>query len=157
MLRPALIAGKPNAALNRYRRTWWRRRGVRLSPHFTVHEFNCHDGSVVPINSGAALVRLCRDYLEPMRAKFGACHVLSGYRHRVYNAGIGGARNSQHIYEETPDSVAADVRFARGNPREWAEFAYDLRRRLGKGGIGVYMRSGFVHVDNRPYRADWRG
>jgi uncharacterized protein YcbK (DUF882 family) len=27
----------------------------------------------------------------------------------------------------------------------------------GRGGIGVYVRPGFVHVDNRRYSATWSG
>ena len=118
-------------------------------------EFDCHDGRKVPAAAVPALKRLCRDVLEPMRAKFGPCRVLSGYRPADYNQKIGGARYSQHIYELTPDSVAADVRFQQGSPKEWAAYA---RKLLGKkGGVGRYDRSGFVHADNRPYRADWHG
>ena len=46
------------------------------------------------------MVKLCNTYLEPMRKKFGVARVLSGYRHELYNRLIGGARHSQHIYEE---------------------------------------------------------
>ena len=55
-------------------------------------------------------------FLEPIRAKFGPCLVLSGYRHTLYNAAIGGARQSQHIYEDGFESVAADIRFGKGSP-----------------------------------------
>lgn len=134
------------------RRRQIRRHGEQASEHFNVSEFDCHDGTRVPKAAYPALRRLCEDVLEPMRAQFGACHVTSGYRHRSYNASIGGASQSQHIYDDGPDSVAADVSFARGNPAEWARFA----RGLGKGGVGQYDRSGFVHVDNGP-RRDWWG
>ena len=67
-----------------------------------------------------------------MRIRFGTTTVLSGYRHRNYNAGIGGAKYSQHIYDDSPASVAADLRFAKDTPAEWAAFA----RRLGVGGVG---------------------
>ena len=97
-------------------------------------------------------------YLEPMRAKFGSCVVLSGYRHRAYNRRIGGAMFSQHIYDVTPGTVAADVRFARGGPRNWGAYAKELRGKYRKGGgIGIYIASDFVHVDNRTYNADWSG
>lgn len=139
----------------------------RLSAHFSVREFACRDGSPVPVAAIPAIERLCRDVLEPLRAQFGPCLVLSGYRTRSYNARIGGARYSQHIYDVTPDSVAADVRFARGTPAQWRKAARKAMvraygRRPGTwlrraGGIGLYVRSGFIHVDNRPYRAEWRG
>ena len=137
----------------------------QLSAHFTLPEFNCHDGTPVPRVAIPALERLCRDVLEPLRAEFGSCTVLSGYRHRAYNASIGGAPQSQHIYDLTPDSVAVDIRFVRGDPVAWRKAArramvkaYGRRGWLRKaGGIGLYVRSGFVHVDSRPYRAEWQG
>jgi hypothetical protein len=125
----------------------------QLSPHFHVREFACKDGRQVPDLALPALKRLVVDYLEPMRAAFGPCHVLSGYRPADYNRRIGGATFSQHIYELTPTSVAADLTFRTGNPAAWARFA----EQLGAGGVGRYDRSGFVHVDNRPDRARWTG
>ena len=93
-----------------------------------------------------------------MRAKFGACTVLSGYRHRAYNRAIGGAMYSQHIYDVTPDTVAADLRFVKGAPKNWAAYAKTLRAKYKKGGgVGIYIASDFVHVDNRHYNADWSG
>jgi Peptidase M15 len=142
------------------RRAFWAKESNEaLSPHFHAAEFACHDGSLVPITARPGLVALCRVFLEPMRSKFGACYVLSGYRHVAYNADIGGARHSQHIYEESFESVAADLRFAKGTPAQWSAEAKRLRtsRNRGHGGVGRYDRAGFVHVDNRPYKADWVG
>lgn len=126
--------------------------GEQMSEHFKAGEFDCHDGRKVPEAAYPALRRLCRDVLEPMRDRFGPCRVTSGYRPADYNRAIGGAAQSQHIYEIGPESVAADVSFARGTPAQWAAFA----RELGKGGVGQYDRSGFCHVDNGP-RRDWWG
>lgn len=125
----------------------------QLTAHFNIREFDCKDGTPVPAIAVPALTALCRRFLEPMRAQFGPCHVVSGYRHEAYNRRIGGARYSQHIYELTPASVAADVVFRLGTPAEWARLA----DQLGAGGVGRYDRSGFVHVDNRPERARWTG
>lgn len=129
-----------------------RARQKRMSEHFDVSEFACKDGTPVPRRAYGGLRRLCRTVLEPMRDEFGAATINSGYRHRAYNASIGGASQSQHVYDDTPDSVAADVTFERGNPKAWAEFARDL----GIGGVGQYDAAGFVHVDNGP-RRDWQG
>ena len=126
-------------------------KGVVLSPHFSIAEFNCHDGRRVPVVAVPALKRLCVRILEPMRAEFGPAKVMSGYRPRDYNARIGGAKLSQHIYDLTPDSVASDIIFARGRPRTWAAYA----NKLGAGGVGTY--SSFVHLDNRAVRARWSG
>ena len=63
----------------------------------------------------------------------------------------------QHIYETGFESVAADMRFAKGTPAQWAAEAKRLRAKAGgKGGVGRYDRSGFVHVDNRGYAATGR-
>ena len=123
-----------------------------LSTHFRLEEFACKDGTKVPRSSVAALRRLCADVLEPLRDQFGPCDVMSGYRHTAYNARIGGAKFSQHIYDLHPGSVAADLTFRRGRPADWAEAAEPL---CESGGLGRY--SGFVHVDNRPGRARWSG
>lgn len=123
----------------------------QMSPHFRVREFDCKDGRKVPAVAVPALRRLCTVYLEPMRAAFGPCHVMSGYRPADYNRRIGGASLSQHIYELGPESVAADLIFRFGTPADWARLA----DQLGAGGVGRYPT--FVHVDNRGGRARWSG
>ena len=155
------LYGTPNwKLLQAERRKFWAKGdNMMLTAHYRASEFYCHDGSAVPIAARPGLVRLCKSFLEPMRAKFGTCFVLSGYRHERYNAGIHGARHSQHIYEQSFESVAADVRFARGSPALWAAEAKRLRksRNGDKGGVGRYDRAGFVHIDNRGWKADWSG
>jgi len=129
-------------------------RDDRITVHFRAREFDCHDGTPVPRSAHAALRRLCEEYLEPMRQRFGAGIVVSGYRHRRYNDRVGGAARSRHVYDEHPGEVAADVRFARGTAKEWADEA----ERLGASGVGRYERSGFVHVDTRRGSpAHWTG
>ena len=86
----------------------------QVTRNFNLREFSRTTGATCPAKSHDAIRRLCLAYLEPMRAKFGACTVLSGYRHRAYNRAIGGAMFSQHIYDVTPETVAADLRFAEG-------------------------------------------
>jgi uncharacterized protein YcbK (DUF882 family) len=146
-------------ALQRTRRTFWNKSANNvLSAHFKSTEFFTHDASAPPTLARPAMVALCRVYLEPMRARFGQCLILSGYRHELYNQAIHGARNSQHVYEQNYESVAADLRFQKGNPAQWAAYARGLRTKAGsRGGVGRYDRSGFVHVDNRSYKADWTG
>jgi hypothetical protein len=134
---------------------------TQLSPHFNVREFDCHDGKNVPQVAEPACARLCVQFLEPLRAKFGPALVLSGYRHKAYNAKIGGAKASQHNYDDDPSTVAADLSFRKGSPSQWALEARRLSTRLGFGGVGEYPpnreRGGFVHVDNRRYKARWSG
>lgn len=132
----------------------------RLSTHFVVEEFDCHDGTKVSSREYAGLEYLCRQFLEPMRRKFGPCTVHSGFRTRAYNRRIGGANNSYHIYNiHDGNDQAADVSFRRGTPEQWGAYANAIRRkkRGGRGGIGIYRRSRFVHIDIRDYAASWRG
>jgi len=140
------------AALARGVRRVARKDVDRASENFSMREFDCRNGARVPKAAEPAVRSNCRRFLEPMRRKFGACRVNSGYRTRAYNRSIGGASRSEHIFDDSPSTVATDLSFARGNPREWAAEA----RRLGAGGVGTYMRSGFVHCDNGP-RRDWSG
>jgi hypothetical protein len=132
----------------------------RLSKHFVVEEFDCKDGTKVKSREYKGLQYLCRQYLEPMRAKFGACSVHSGYRTRAYNQRVGGASQSFHIYPaHDGNDQAADVSFARGTPSQWHAYANSIRRRKrrGRGGLGLYPTQGFVHIDIRDYKSDWRG
>jgi hypothetical protein len=124
----------------------------RLSPHFRLAEFDCKDRTKVPRSAVPALRSLCEEVLEPLRERFGPCRITSGYRPAAYNRRIGGARFSQHVYELHPNSVAADLNFARGLPPEWAAAADSL---LARGGVGRYP--GFIHVDNRGTKARWSG
>jgi len=145
--------------LQRQRRTFWNKGANNvLSKNFKATEFWCHDGSAPPILARPAMIALCRVFLEPMREKFGTALVLSGYRHELYNQAIGGARFSQHVYEQTFEAVAADMRFAKGTPAQWAAFARGLRAKEGgRGGVGRYDEAGFIHCDNRSWKADWTG
>jgi len=130
----------------------------RLSEHFRLLEFACKDGTPVP-RAVEDLLRddLCRRVLEPLRARYGPCFVTSGYRHPAYNARIGGASDSRHIYRDVRQrGLAADVVFARGTVGEWARSASAILDALGwGGGVGSYPHSGFVHVDTRRTRARW--
>lgn len=144
-----------------YRKTVLRRKlGPKglVSVHFRHIEFWTKDGTPIPIKSIEGLKKHCQRFLEPMRAKFGPCTVMSGYRHERYNRSIGGATDSRHDWDKHPTSVATDLIFAKGTPDDWGKFASQLRTATGgKGGIGIYPTQGFIHVDSRDYKADWRG
>jgi uncharacterized protein YcbK (DUF882 family) len=51
------------------------------------------------------------------------------------------------------------VSFDRGSAMQWHAAANTIRnrKRNGRGGLGLYIVSNFVHIDIRDYRADWRG
>lgn len=134
----------------------------RVSPHFLLREFATHDGTPVPSDLVDDYAKLCRLILEPLRSLYGPCTVVSGYRHPSYNASVHGARRSVHMGGRGGGiaGVAADVRFQRGTPRQWAASAEPLLRRHYPpgGGLGIYAgREGWVHVDTRSYAARWTG
>jgi uncharacterized protein YcbK (DUF882 family) len=130
----------------------------RLSKHFVVEEFDCRDGTKVMRRDYNGLEYLCRTYLEPLRKKYGPVHVNSGFRTAAYNARIGGASRSEHIYTmHDGNDQAADITCRKGGPRDWHRTANAIRarKRGGRGGLGLYGT--FVHIDIRDYKADWRG
>jgi uncharacterized protein YcbK (DUF882 family) len=130
----------------------------RLSEHFVVEEFDCHDGTKVGKRDYDGLEYLCKTFLEPLRKKYGSVHINSGFRTARYNKSIGGASNSFHIYTmHDGNDQAADVTCAKGRPSDWHSTLNWIRnhKRSGKGGLGLYPS--FVHVDIRDYKSDWRG
>lgn len=130
----------------------------RLSTHFVVEEFDCHNGQKVKSRDYNGLEYLCKTYLEPLRKKYGAVKINSGYRPTAYNASIGGASRSYHNYDiHDGNDHAADITCRHGAPSGWHATLNAIRakQRNGKGGLGLYPS--FVHVDIRDYKADWRG
>lgn len=120
----------------------------QLTPNFHVAEFDCHDGTPVPTASVPALKAHCETYLEPLRAAFGTVHINSGFRTLSYNASIGGASLSVHVYngpwQHSPWAVAVDHVAAGASPpavQAWHE------SHTHPDGMGRY--SSFTHVDNR--------
>lgn len=122
---------------------------LRLSPHFVLSEFGVPSSPAPDRPLVAAVRRLCLEVLEPMRERFGVCTVTSGLRSTVHNRAVGGAPRSRHLPDAYKRTPAADVRFARGTPEQWAAMAISM----GVGGVGLYRTH--VHVDQRQARARW--
>lgn len=143
----------------------WRRAELRrlcpngkVSPHFRYIEFATKDGTPIPVLALPGLRRLCHAVLEPLREIYGPAYISSGYRHYHYNASIGGASDSRHVWDKRPAEPATDVIFARGTPEQWAQTAAGLMRKNGVGGgIGTYRVLGFVHLDQRRAADRWSG
>lgn len=130
----------------------------RLSPHFVIEEFDCKDGTRVPRRDYDGLEYLCKQFLEPLRKKFGPVTILSGFRTVSHNRRVGGASRSFHVYTiHDGNDQACDIKCARGTPTQWRNFLAGIRarKRSGRGGLGLYRT--FVHVDIRDYKSDWRG
>jgi uncharacterized protein YcbK (DUF882 family) len=72
--------------------------------------------------------------------------VVSGCRSRAQNRRIGGARESYHLR-----CMAADI-FVPGVAK--SRVLHHLRAIPGRGGVGTYCRTGFLHLDVGP-RRDW--
>lgn len=137
----------------------------KISRHFGYREFFCRDGMPFPTRAIPHLEWYCKNVLEPMRERFGPATVSGPYRHYWYNRRVvKGASLSFHVWDRYVDgtasgsALACDLSFARGTPKEWADYAASILRRFGRGGgIGVYNRSRFTHVDSRRQRSRWPG
>lgn len=144
---------------------------LQLTPHFTIEEFDCHDGTKVPKAAEDDIKRWCEWWGEPMRKRFGAVTILSGYRTAAHNKSVNGAARSVHLLStELPGrtagtthlAVAGDVVAATGDVWAWHAWAQAHRKRhahlagKGRGGIGRYARQHFLHLDTAQLR-DWSG
>lgn len=81
-----------------------------LSPHFTLWELT-RSGTAIRLRIEnrpneqqiCRLRALCTTVLEPLRARFGAIRVTSGYRCEALNRAVGGVPTSQHLLGEAAD------------------------------------------------------
>lgn len=118
----------------------------QLSAHFKVREFACGDGSDAVLMAPRLVM-----VLETIRAHFGAPVVIhSGYRTPQYNEKVGGVAHSQHCY-----GMAADISVKGQTPAAVAAFARQLMPDWG--GVGIYNKKGFTHIDVREKKSDWTG
>lgn len=116
----------------------------KLSTNFTVKEFTCKDGSDA-VFVAPRLVMV----LQSIRSHFGkAVNIHSGYRTPAYNAKVGGVEQSQHTY-----GTAADISITGVTPAQVAAYARSIMPDWG--GVGIYAKQGFTHVDVRDVKADW--
>lgn len=120
--------------------------GKQLSAHFKVREFACGDGSDAVLVAPRLVM-----VLETIRAHFGAPVVIhSAYRTPQHNAKVNGAAHSQHCY-----GMAADITVRGQAPATVAAFARQIMSDWG--GVGIYAKKGFTHIDVREKRSDWTG
>ena len=122
-------------------------RDYLISPHFSIGEMACKDGSDEVLYSTELM-----SMLEKLRAYGGfTVHINSGYRSPAYNRKIGGASKSQHIY-----GTAADIIVKKDGQSVDARLICCLCQDLGFKGIARISWQA-VHVDMRSsgsYRGD---
>lgn len=120
--------------------------GKKLSTNFTVKEFACKDGSDAVLVAPRLVM-----VLQSIRSHFGAAVTInSAYRTPQYNAKVGGVAHSQHCY-----GTAADITVKGQTPAAVGAYARQLMPDWG--GVGVYAKKGFTHIDVRGAKADWTG
>lgn len=123
---------------------------MELTKNFSLSEFNCRDGRVIPdeymdnVKELATNLQVLRDYIEE------PIHINSCYRPPDYNVKIGGAKNSQHL-----TASAADITCKSKSPKQLATIVEKLikEKKLKFGGLGIYP--GFIHVDIRKNKTRW--
>ena len=114
---------------------------IKLSPNFTLSEFQCRCCGAVRVDP--ELVRK----LQQLRDRIGKpIAITSGYRCPAHNRAVGGATQSQHL-----TGKAADITVKGMAPATVADHA----EAIGFGGIGRYAT--FTHVDCRDKKARWNG
>jgi hypothetical protein len=90
--------------------------GQRLTANFTLEELTktrfALDNTPSP-KVVENLQLLCEKVLQPMRDAVGPVNVTSGYRSKVVNEAVNGARNSDHLW-----GYAADLQSPDGNHRK---------------------------------------
>lgn len=123
----------------------------KLSANLTVGEFAvygnarlaaqyCGDGVKIDTALVAILQKIRDHFKKPLV-------ITSAYRPAGYNAGIGGSKNSYHIYGRAADFYVKGVRAA-----DVAKYAESI----GAKGIGLYTAQSFVHIDTRSSKYFWR-
>jgi zinc D-Ala-D-Ala carboxypeptidase len=104
-----------------------------LSPHFSRSEFDCHDGQIA--HPDPKLIAC----LERLRTACGnrPLRIIDGYRDPAYNKRIGGAPNSQHMYNRAADIPAGYATIAQAEASGFTGIGHDRSGRV-------------IHVDVRP-------
>ena len=132
---------------------------MTLTPHFTLEEFTCHDGTPYPPEwIETRLKPLCED-LEVIREVIGGpLYVTCGYRTEAYNKAIyremgkPATKNSQHV-----QGLAADL----VSRTKTAQVLHDIilkfikEKKIRDGGLGLYHWG--CHYDHGPIGRRWLG
>lgn len=114
-----------------------------ISEHFKVREFACKDGSDM-ILVDTTLICILENVRKMIKAPI---NIVSGYRNVNYNTKINGAKDSFHTKGQACDIKSnCDL--------ETLAIASAM---CGARGVGVYHKSGFVHIDTRDIPKIFKG
>lgn len=123
---------------------------MKLTKNFSLHEFDCKDGSIMPDGVLVNIKKLANN-LQVIRNYIGLPVIInSAYRTPSHNKKVGGSPTSQHLYGK-----AADIRVVGMSPEQLREIILELIKegKILEGGVGIY--NNFVHYDIRGNRARW--
>ena len=127
---------------------------TQLTEHFNLREFVISATAVrhgldnTPPAAAVERIRaLCRGVLEPMRRRFGAIRITSGYRSEEVNRRVGGARTSQHLRGEAADVSVGSVEVGRKmydfvrSRLDFDQLIFERRRKTGARWLHVSFRA----------------
>jgi uncharacterized protein YcbK (DUF882 family) len=123
---------------------------MKLTENFNREEFDCADGSEMPIEVQLNIAELAVQ-LEIIRSHFNApITINSAYRSPEHNRKIGSNDSSQHILGKAADIVVKGV--SPDDVYDAIEFLIS-EGLVKEGGLGRYNT--FTHYDTRGTRARW--
>ena len=126
---------------------------MKLTAHFSEHEFNC------PCCNRRVIAERLPEALEDLRTLF--CqemkqivpiHLISAYRCKAHNKAVGGAEKSRHLLGQAADIHSYGKKGTGISPEKMKELAEKIPD-FNFGGIGIYDWG--IHVDVRGYQARW--
>jgi uncharacterized protein YcbK (DUF882 family) len=118
---------------------------MKISTHFRLEEFDCKDGTLVPIDYVENVKALVYGVLEPVRKAWGfPIQIISGYRTCSWNTMVRGATHSYHLKAKAADIQPYDLHDVIKLYDLILEL-YNSHHLQGLGGLGEYKN--FIHVD----------
>ena len=128
---------------------------TRLSEHFRLREFLISATAIrhaidnTPSEADVErMTQLCRHVLEPLRRRFGALRLTSGYRSAELNRLVGGSPSSQHMRGEAADisvpcrEVAEKMFGYALRHLDFDQMLLECRRKTGARWLHVSYRAG---------------
>lgn len=117
----------------------------QLTKNFHRSEFDCKDGTRVPIEFKTNLVRLAIN-IQKIRDKLGApIGINSGYRTASHNKKEGGAKASRHL-----TASAGDLRQSKITPLDLYRMIEEMIKNKEIDNGGLFLYNTFVHYDLGP-------